>query len=49
MSVISVAEFEQLNPLRYVPVLVDGDVVVSDSLAILLVSVLCSERILCIL
>ncbi|KAG6749396.1 hypothetical protein POTOM_046442 [Populus tomentosa] len=29
-------EFEQLNPLRCVPVLVDGDVVVSDSLAILL-------------
>ncbi|XP_011034350.1 PREDICTED: glutathione S-transferase 2-like isoform X2 [Populus euphratica] len=29
-------EFEKLNPLRYVPVLVDGDVVVSDSLAILL-------------
>ncbi|KAF9668837.1 hypothetical protein SADUNF_Sadunf14G0044900 [Salix dunnii] len=29
-------EFEQLNPLHYVPVLVDGDVVVSDSLAILL-------------
>ncbi|KAG8663944.1 hypothetical protein MANES_01G266000v8 [Manihot esculenta] len=29
-------EFEQLNPLHYVPVLVDGDVVVSDSYAILL-------------
>ncbi|XP_042510226.1 glutathione S-transferase 2-like isoform X2 [Macadamia integrifolia] len=29
-------EFERLNPLHYVPVLVDGDVVVGDSLAILL-------------
>ncbi|KAL6128901.1 hypothetical protein ACLB2K_072254 [Fragaria x ananassa] len=29
-------EFERLNPLHYVPVLVDGDVVVSDSFAILL-------------
>ncbi|OVA07681.1 Glutathione S-transferase [Macleaya cordata] len=29
-------EFERLNPLHFVPVLVDGDVVVSDSLAILL-------------
>ncbi|XP_015584574.1 glutathione S-transferase 2 isoform X2 [Ricinus communis] len=29
-------EFEQLNPLHYVPVLVDGDVVVSDSYAIFL-------------
>lgn len=31
------AEFLKLNPLGYVPVLVDGDIVVSDSLAILLV------------
>ena len=31
------AEFEKLNPLHYVPVLVDGDVVVSDSYAIILV------------
>ncbi|KAL0347866.1 UNVERIFIED_CONTAM: Glutathione S-transferase zeta class [Sesamum calycinum] len=30
------SEFGRLNPLRYVPVLVDGDVVVSDSFAILL-------------
>ncbi|KAK4397367.1 Pentatricopeptide repeat-containing protein, mitochondrial [Sesamum angolense] len=30
------SEFGKLNPLRYVPVLVDGDVVVSDSYAILL-------------
>ncbi|XP_044494086.1 glutathione S-transferase 2-like isoform X2 [Mangifera indica] len=29
-------EFEKLNPLHYVPVLVDGNVVVSDSYAILL-------------
>ncbi|WCJ22842.1 Glutathione S-transferase [Euphorbia peplus] len=29
-------EFERLNPLHYVPVLVDGDVVVSDSYAIFL-------------
>ncbi|XP_019107690.1 glutathione S-transferase 2 isoform X4 [Beta vulgaris subsp. vulgaris] len=29
-------EFEQINPLRYVPVLVDDGVVVSDSLAILM-------------
>ncbi|XP_008438162.2 glutathione S-transferase zeta class-like isoform X1 [Cucumis melo] len=30
------ADFERLNPLKYVPVLVDGPVVVSDSYAILL-------------
>ncbi|MBA0688707.1 hypothetical protein Goari_006476 [Gossypium aridum] len=36
-------EFEKLNPLHFVPVLVDGDVVVSDSYAILLVSVLNSN------
>ncbi|KAJ0098567.1 hypothetical protein Patl1_20282 [Pistacia atlantica] len=29
-------EFRKLNPLGYVPVLVDGDVVLSDSFAILL-------------
>ncbi|XP_020252961.1 glutathione S-transferase zeta class-like isoform X2 [Asparagus officinalis] len=29
-------EFEKLNPLKYVPVLEDGDVVVADSFAILL-------------
>ncbi|GKU88373.1 hypothetical protein SLEP1_g2648 [Rubroshorea leprosula] len=27
-------EFEKINPLRYVPVLVDGDVIISDSYAI---------------
>lgn len=31
------AEFDKLNPLHYVPVLVDGDVVISDSYAIFLV------------
>ncbi|KAH0980444.1 hypothetical protein GBA52_007621 [Prunus armeniaca] len=31
-----VADFKRLNPLHFVPVLVDGDVVVSDSYAILL-------------
>lgn len=36
------AEFEKLNPLHYVPVLVDGNVVVSDSYAILLVGICCS-------
>ncbi|KAI3416804.1 Glutathione transferase [Psidium guajava] len=30
------AEFEKLNPMHFVPVLVDGDIVVSDSFAILL-------------
>ncbi|XP_039118206.1 glutathione S-transferase zeta class-like [Dioscorea cayenensis subsp. rotundata] len=29
-------EFEKLNPIKYVPSLVDGDVVVGDSLAIIL-------------
>ncbi|RWR78654.1 Glutathione S-transferase [Cinnamomum micranthum f. kanehirae] len=29
-------EFSKLNPLSYVPVLVDGDVVISDSFAIIL-------------
>ncbi|XVE76974.1 hypothetical protein DITRI_Ditri13aG0024100 [Diplodiscus trichospermus] len=29
-------EFEKLNPLHFVPVLVDGDIVVSDSFAILM-------------
>ncbi|KAJ0082216.1 hypothetical protein Patl1_11634 [Pistacia atlantica] len=33
-------EFRKLNPLGYVPILVDGDVVLSDSFAILLVSYL---------
>ncbi|XP_016514591.1 glutathione S-transferase 1-like isoform X2 [Nicotiana tabacum] len=33
---LNLKEFEKLNPLHYVPVLVDGDVVISDSYAILL-------------
>jgi maleylacetoacetate isomerase len=32
-----IAEFERLNPIKYVPALVDGDTVVADSFAILLV------------
>nr|CAD1840501.1 unnamed protein product [Ananas comosus var. bracteatus] len=30
-------EFEKINPIKYVPVLVDGDVVVADSFAIILI------------
>lgn len=30
-------EFEKLNPVRYVPALVDGDFVLADSFAIILV------------
>ncbi|KAH0726359.1 hypothetical protein KY284_002224 [Solanum tuberosum] len=33
---MNIGEFDKLNPLHYVPVLVDGDVVISDSYAILL-------------
>ncbi|KAI8545320.1 hypothetical protein RHMOL_Rhmol07G0031500 [Rhododendron molle] len=33
-------EFEKLNPLHFVPVLVDGDFVVSDSYAILMVGII---------
>ena len=33
-----IVEFSKLNPLSYVPVLVDGDIVISDSFAIILVS-----------
>ena len=32
-------EFTKLNPIGYVPVLVDGDLVLSDSFAILLVRI----------
>ncbi|XP_042510238.1 glutathione S-transferase zeta class-like isoform X6 [Macadamia integrifolia] len=38
-------EFERLNPLHYVPVLVDGDVVVGDSFAILLAASIVSSSI----
>jgi maleylacetoacetate isomerase len=30
-------EFTKLNPIGYVPVLVDGDLVLADSLAIIMV------------
>ena len=30
-------EFERLNPIKYVPALVDGEMIVADSFAILLV------------
>lgn len=35
---VGIVEFLKLNPLGYVPVLVDGDFVVADSFAILLVN-----------
>lgn len=38
--VLDFAEFDKLNPMHLVPVLVDGDFVVSDSYAILLVGVI---------
>ena len=38
VSVCDFVEFEKLNPVGFVPVLVDGDVVVGDSYAIVLVS-----------
>ncbi|XP_039061310.1 glutathione S-transferase zeta class-like isoform X2 [Hibiscus syriacus] len=38
-------EFEKLNPLHFVPVLVDGDVVISDSYAILMVASIVSSSI----
>jgi hypothetical protein len=31
-------DYEKINPIKYIPALVDGDIVVSDSLAISLVS-----------
>lgn len=36
-NVFLVVEFEKLNPIKYVPALVDGDAVIADSFAILLV------------
>jgi len=33
-----IVDYEKINPIKYVPALVDGDFVVSDSLAIILVS-----------
>ncbi|XP_010325736.1 glutathione S-transferase zeta class-like isoform X2 [Solanum lycopersicum] len=38
------SEFDKLNPLHYVPVLVDGDVVISDSYAILLAASIVSSN-----
>jgi len=38
--VLDFAEFDKLNPMHLVPVLVDGDFVVLDSYAILLVGVI---------
>ncbi|XP_042510239.1 glutathione S-transferase zeta class-like isoform X7 [Macadamia integrifolia] len=42
---LNLKEFERLNPLHYVPVLVDGDVVVGDSFAILLAASIVSSSI----
>jgi maleylacetoacetate isomerase len=35
-------EFERLNPIKYVPALVDGDTIVADSFAILQVRHACT-------
>jgi hypothetical protein len=34
-------DYEEINPMKYIPALVDGDIVISDSLAISLVSYKC--------
>ncbi|XP_048140839.1 glutathione S-transferase zeta class-like isoform X2 [Rhodamnia argentea] len=39
------AEFEKLNPMYFVPVLVDGDTMVSDSFAILLAASIISSSV----
>ncbi|XP_030457349.1 glutathione S-transferase zeta class-like isoform X2 [Syzygium oleosum] len=39
------AEFEKLNPMHFVPVLVDGDIAVSDSFAILLAASIISSSV----
>ncbi|KAF8032397.1 hypothetical protein BT93_D1343 [Corymbia citriodora subsp. variegata] len=39
------AEFEKINPMHFVPALVDGDIMVSDSFAILLVASIISSSI----
>ena len=36
-SVLTSAEFLKINPLGFVPVLVDGDIVIADSFAIIMV------------
>jgi hypothetical protein len=33
----NIVDYEKINPIKYVPAFVDGDFVVSDSLAIILV------------
>ena len=38
VSVCDFVEYEKLNPIHFVPALVDGDIVVGDSYAIVLVS-----------
>jgi glutathione S-transferase len=38
LIVFLVTEFEKLNPLKCVPALVDGDTLIGDSFAILLVT-----------
>ena len=37
-SVLWVTEFTKLNPMKFVPALVDGDAVIGDSYAIALAS-----------
>nr|CAB3459648.1 unnamed protein product [Digitaria exilis] len=37
---LNLKDYEKINPIKYVPALVDGDFVVSDSLAIILTSIL---------
>jgi hypothetical protein len=39
-------DYEKINPVKFVPALVDGDLVVSDSFAIILVSSNCSRHLL---
>ncbi|XP_034583789.1 glutathione S-transferase isoform X2 [Setaria viridis] len=37
-------DYEKINPIKYIPALVDGDIVVSDSLAIsLIANIVCSS------
>ncbi|EHA8589600.1 Glutathione S-transferase Z1 [Cocos nucifera] len=42
---LNLKEFEKINPVKYVPALVDGDTVVSDSFAIILVASIVSSSI----
>nr|CAB3463348.1 unnamed protein product [Digitaria exilis] len=37
-------DYEKINPIKYIPALVDGDIVISDSLAIsLIANIVCSS------